>query len=97
MNRQSDRAYELLAGYEYCRVHTVPSYCYPEIRSTGTLPAGLGPTTGHVLIDPGYHVQGSRYGPDVTILYLVDNSTFGLRQISQVTEQTVLVNRLQDP
>ena len=97
MNRQSDRAYELLAGYEYCRVHTVPSYCYPEIRSTGTLPAGLGPTTGHVLIDPGYHVQGSRYGPNITILYLVDNSTFGLRQISQVTEQTVLVNRLQDP
>ena len=97
MNRQSDRAYELLAGYEYCRVHTVPSYCYPEIRSTGTLPAGLGPTTGHVLIDPGYHVQGSRYGPNVTILYLVDNSTFGLRQICQVTEQTVLVNRLQDP
>ena len=46
---ESERAYELLAGYEYCWVHTVPSYCYLEIRSTGTLPVGLGPTTGHIL------------------------------------------------
>ena len=97
MNRQFDRAYELLADYEYYWVHIVPSYCYLEIRSTGTLPVGLGPTTGHILIDPGHHILGSRYGPNITILYLVDNSTFGLRQICQVTERTVLVNRLQDP
>ena len=97
MNRQSDRAYELLADYEYCWVHTVPSYCYLEIRSTGTLPVGLGPTTGHILIDPGHHVQGSRYGPNITILYLVDNSTFGLRQTCPISGLTILRYRLQDP
>ena len=60
---ESERAYGLLAGYGYCWVHTVLPSCYLEIRSTGTLPAGPGPNTGHILIDPGYHVQGSRYGP----------------------------------
>ena len=37
---EPERAYELLAGYGYCWVHTVPRCCYPACRSIGTLPAG---------------------------------------------------------
>ena len=37
---EAERAYELLAGYGYCWVHTVPRCCYPACRSIGTLPAG---------------------------------------------------------
>ena len=31
---ESERAYELLAGYGYCWVHTVPRCCYPVLDPT---------------------------------------------------------------
>ena len=56
---ESERAYELLAGYGYCWVHTVPRCCYPACRSIGTLPAGPSLKVGYILTDPGDHAEGS--------------------------------------
>ena len=52
---ESERAYELLAGYGYCWVHTVPRCCYPACRSIGTLPAGPCPYAGYIPTDPEDH------------------------------------------
>ena len=51
----SERAYELLAGDGYSRVHTVLRYCYPGDRSIGTLPAGPCPYAGYIPTDPEDH------------------------------------------
>ena len=55
---ESERAYELLAGYGYCWVHTVPRCCYPACRSIGTLPAGPSLKVGYILTDLGDHAEG---------------------------------------